>query len=540
MATSLGHPNPIHTREPVNILLVDDQPGKLLTYEAILKDLGENLVKASSAREALEQLLKSDFAVILVDVCMPDQDGFELVETIREHHRFSETAVIFVSAIQLSDLDHLKGYASGAVDYVSVPVVPDILRAKVAIFVDLYRKTRELARLNDELEQRVLDRTNALMETQSALKESDRRKDEFLAMLAHELRNPLAPMQNSLDLLRRLKVEDPMVTTIEDILGRQLAQMTRLIDDLMDVSRINRGKLELRKVDADVRDILTNAIESARPAIDKANQTLVIDEPGETIVIQADPARLAQVLSNLLNNACRYTPAGGEIHLEVKKADREITFTVRDNGIGMEADDLTRVFEPFNQATNSLYRGKGGLGIGLTLVRTIVEGHNGRVTAYSEGLGKGCEFVVKIPTRGVIFAESSSEGDERSFMEHPTRRILVVDDNHDAAQSLATLLTHFGHEVHVAYNGREAIDRAKEALPEVIFMDVGMPEMNGYEAAQVLKSEPWGQNVLLVAITGWGQKEDRLKTAEAGFDRHLVKPVSFKDIETVLRESNML
>ena len=276
------------TESKVNILLVDDQPAKLLSYEAILKDLDENLVKASSGREALAQLLKADFAVILVDVCMPEQDGFELVETIRAHHRFRQTAIIFVSAIQLDDFDRIKGYASGAVDYVSVPIVPEILRAKVRVFVDLYRKTRQLENMNTELEERVLERTAKLRETEEALREADRRKDVFLATLAHELRNPLAPMRSSLELLN-LDGSEQLSIRATEVLDRQLRQMTRLIDDLMDLSRITRNSLELRKERFDL-GLLNGAIEAIRPTIEAARQELHVATPEDPVEIEADSA----------------------------------------------------------------------------------------------------------------------------------------------------------------------------------------------------------------------------------------------------------
>lgn len=519
----------------VNILLVDDQPAKLLSYEAILKDLNENLVKASSATEALERLLKSDFAVILVDVCMPEQDGFELAEMIRAHHRFHHTAIIFVSAIQFTDMDFIKGYATGAVDYVSVPIVPEVLRAKVAIFADLYRKTIQLERVNEELEERVLERTAKLRETEEALREADHRKDVFLATLAHELRNPLAPMKSSLELLKLGQTSDQIRLHAADVMERQVGQMTRLIDDLMDLSRITRNCLELRRTPVDVARILDEAIEASRPVIDRSRHQLHLKLPPEPVVICADPARISQVLSNLLNNAAKYTPEGGTITLEARSDGEDLWLSIRDNGVGMLSEELHKVFEPFYQIKD---RDSGaGLGIGLTLVRTIVELHGGDVSAFSEGSGLGTEVTVRLPLPiGGIQANVEAGSDKTGLDVRCKRRVLVVDDNHDAAQTLSLLLEHLGNDVAMASDGLEALEVAERFRPELVIMDLGMPGMNGYEAVKQMRATPWGKHLMFVAVTGWGQNEDRSRSASAGFDRHFVKPVSASAFHEIFEE----
>lgn len=521
---------------PVNILLVDDQPSKLLSYQAILADLGENLVAANSAQEALEHLLRSDFAVILVDVCMPEQDGFELVEMIRSHHRFQKTAIIFVSAVQLSDLDLLKGYATGAVDYVTVPIVPEILRAKVAVFVDLYRKTRELEQLNAELEQRVTERTARLTETQEALQEADRRKDMFLATLAHELRNPLAPMRSAMELLRLLDLRQPEARRAFEIMERQMDQMTRLIDDLMDLGRISRDMLELRKAPVSIHDVLQAAIESARPAIDAKKQRLTASLPAENRTVQVDAARITQVVANLLNNASRYTPEGGTIEVQSEFHGSELTIHVRDDGQGVDPLEATRIFEPFYQSPESQKRAHGGLGIGLTLVKTIVGLHGGTVSVASDGLGTGAEFTIVLPCRFPTKGKSQNGTPHCASATVRPRRILVVDDNLDAAEVLSRLLQLLGHEVRTANGGHEALKIAEEFEPEVVAMDLGMPGMDGFETASLMRQQPWGGRARLVALTGWGQADDRKRSAEAGFDRHLVKPVSLDALETLMAE----
>ena len=522
--------------EPVNILMVDDQPAKLLSYEAILRDLGENLVKANSARDALAQLLKADFAVILVDVCMPEHDGFELVEMIREHHRFREIPVIFVSAVQLTDLDRMKGYASGAVDFVSVPVVPAILRAKVAVFADLYRKTRDLERFNRELEQRVLEQTAELRANEKALKETDVRKNEFLAMLAHELRNPLAPMQSSLELLKRLNTNEPTIASIAETCERQLNQLTRLINDLMDVSRITRNKLEMVSEVVDVNRLLDNALESTSSLIEGSNQKLSITRPQEAVLIQGDGVRLLQVLSNLINNANKYTPEGGEIHIDVAGKEDEVIFLVRDNGVGIEPSEIDHLFQPFYQANRTLNRSHAGLGIGLTLVKNIVEKHHGTIEVKSNGLNCGAEFTVRIPRKEQAAVRIGVDMSAPQESQSDKRRILVVDDNKDAADTLARLLKHLGHDSTAVYDGYSALELCETLKPDIVFMDIGMPEMDGFETARQLRNKEFGRNIMLVALTGWGQDQDRQRSAEAGFDKHLVKPVGFDILDQVLIE----
>ncbi|HET9132222.1 MAG TPA: ATP-binding protein, partial [Terriglobia bacterium] len=362
-----------------------------------------------------------------------------------------EIPVIFVSAFQLTDFDRHKVYESGAVDFVSVPVVPIVLRTKVAIFADLYRKSRDLARLNQELESRVYHRTTELRQTQSALMEAGKRKDEFLAILAHELRNPLAPMQNSLELLRRLEVQDPIVESICNTFDRQLHQLTRLIDDLMDVSRITRNKLELKKESVLLSTIVASAIESTCKRLDLARQRLVVEQPSGDVWLKADSVRLSQVITNLINNASKFSPAEKSIYLNVTVDDGEIHVSVRDEGIGMDELELAQVCEPFYQVNRSRDLSQGGLGIGLTLVQTIVEKHEGKVRIESEGLGEGTCVTFIIP----VDADTKPQPAPDEEVKVPARshRFLVVDDNEDAAHTLCRLLEFLGHSVSVCYNG---------------------------------------------------------------------------------------
>jgi len=394
----------VETAERVNILLVDDQPGKLLSYQAMLSELGENLITATSGREALELLLKNDITIVLMDVSMPEVDGFELAEIIRQHPRYQKTAIIFVSAVHLTDMDQLKGYESGAVDYVSVPVVPELLRAKVRVFAELSRKSRELERLNRELEKRVALRTGELeaavakqMELTQHLRQADRRKDEFLAQLAHELRNPLAPMRNATSILKYKVAHDPELVWCHDVIERQARQLTRLVDDLLDVSRITRGKINLRLETVDLKTIVAEAVETSQPIIDSRRHQLNISLPESPIVVHADAARLTQVVSNLLNNAAKFQKESGRIDLRARRDGNDAVITVRDHGFGMTEETVSQVFELFFQGERERHHPHDGLGIGLSLVKQLVELQGGTVTASSPGVGQGSEFTVRLP-----------------------------------------------------------------------------------------------------------------------------------------------
>jgi signal transduction histidine kinase len=520
------------TREdPVNILLVDDQPAKLLTYESILGELGENLIKVSSATEALECLLRHDVAVVLVDVVMPELDGYELAAMIRQHPRFQQTSIIFVSALMLTDLDRLRGYECGAVDYVPVPVVPEILRAKVSVFADLYRKTRALERLNSELEQRVADRTAALEATTAALQEADRRKDEFLAILAHELRNPLAPIRTAVQLLRKRDLAETQNMRAREVIERQVQHLVCLIDDLLDVSRITRGMITLQRERVLIDAVVARAVETARPLIDARKHELALDLPEELLSVEGDPTRLVQIIGNILHNAAKFTEPGGRIVLSVTREDSYAVISVRDFGMGIPPELVAKIFDLFSQVHQKSESAHGGLGIGLALVRRLVEMHGGVVTASSGGLGKGTEVTIRLPVIGVqstIVALPSS--DTKRPPQVSPRRILVADDNSDAAEALALQLRLAGHDVRSANDGLEALEVAETFAPQVVLLDLGMPRMDGYETAREIRRKWWGKSATLVALTGWGGQQDRQKTSDAGFDAHLVKPVTEFDL----------
>lgn len=367
------------------------------------------------------------------------------------------------------------------------------------------------------------------------LQEADRHKDEFLATLAHELRNPLAPMRNATAILRAKGLPSPDLQWARDVIERQMDQMTHLIDDLLDMSRIRSGKIQLQRERTELARVVHGAVEASRPLIDQYGHQLTVDLPEEPIPLDGDVVRLAQVFCNLLNNAARYTPRGGRISVTARRESAAVVVSVRDSGIGIPAEMLPKVFDMFTQVDRSLERKRGGLGIGLTLVKKLVELHGGTIEARSEGAGKGCEFSVRLPVPAQAGDRVEVQGPtERRDSGPAVRRILVVDDNRDAAESLCLLLQTLGHEVQTAFDGQAAVGSARAFRPDVILMDIGLPGLNGYEAARAIRAEPWGRRVTLVALTGWGQPEDRRRSQDAGFDHHLVKPVAIGDVLPLL------
>jgi signal transduction histidine kinase/CheY-like chemotaxis protein len=690
--------------DKAKILVVDDLPEKLFVYQTILEELGEELISAQSGAEALKQVLCHDFAVVLLDVNMPDMDGFETAMLIRKRQKSAHTPIIFITAFA-DDVRPLQGYAHGAVDYILAPVQPVILRAKVKVFVDLFR-------LRQQVEQRALERitlseeqakraaaeeanrsstflarasatlANSLdleatlrgvarsavpfladlsmacladerarprrmewawaepaglitstvdprvmhpvlaravervmstrkqvllselvapaaagdlggtvasaghslpgpeLKLNSALllplgardkllgcivlafaasgrrygpgeitvaadlawragialdnaslvrniQEADRRKDEFLAMLAHELRNPLAPIRNAVECLRLTGLPDAGLARTRDIIDRQLTHLNRLVDDLLDVSRITRGKIRLQLESLDLGTVVVSAVESTRSLIESRGHDFNLSLPPEPIQVKVDPARLSQVLSNLLNNAAKYTDNGGHIWLTVEREGNEAVVRIRDTGAGIPSEMLPHIFEPFIQANQSLDRSQGGLGIGLTLVRDLVEMHGGSVEALSAGPGQGSEFVVRLAVLVDSPSGAEAPASTRSPMPFAMSRILVVDDSVDAANSLAMVLRLEGHDVRTAHDGHSALEAAQAIPPEIVLLDIGLPNMDGYEVARRLREHRDKDQMLVVAITGYGRAEDRQRSELAGFDHHLVKPIDF-------------
>jgi signal transduction histidine kinase len=569
---------PVKHLGPARILMVDDNPSRLLSYRAILEPLGEELVEANSGMEALRRVMEEEFAVILLDVNMPDMDGFETASMIHQHPRFEKTPIIFVSAVNVSDLDRLRGYKLGAVDYVMVPIIPEILRSKVMVLAELYRKRSELqalnaslavanaelaeanealqvekarevhklnqsltatnidlARSNRSLQIEILERRNV----EERLRTADRRKDEFLATLAHELRNPLAPIQSALN-VRRLG-HSGEEDELQEVMERQMRHLVRLVDDLLDVSRITRDRLELRPEPVEMSKVIAAARETVQPLLDASGHAIVVDQPDEPILLYADPHRLSQVFANLLSNACKFSEPGSAITMRVAHSGDGIEVAVRDQGIGIAPDKIREIFEMFTQADSSLERARGGLGIGLSLARRLAEMHGGELTVRSDGPGHGSEFIVRLP---VSMREDLGEPREQVQTAAPSQtgtplRVMVVDDNRDSADMLALSLKLMGHEVLTLYDPLDVVEAARSWRPNLAFLDVGMPVLNGFTLAQQLRAQAWpeGRGPRLVALTGWGQEEDRRRSEEAGFDEHLVKPADLETIERVCQDA---
>jgi signal transduction histidine kinase len=645
-----------HNTIPAHVLLVDDQPANLLALEAALDSLGVNLVRAVSGEQALAALLKQDFAAVLLDVRMPGMDGFEVAREIRSRARSRFTPILFVTAGDDPDEAMLSAYALGAVDFLAKPLRTEVLKAKVGVFVELYRSKEELRlRERRDFEQRLEakeERYRALFEsidegfcvlkllrgpdgrvrdfryeeaneaftmhtgwrdpvgktarellpavqsesfsvmervaqtgeptrfvqeqkamnrwfdiyasrlggpgsdlvavlfsdiTQRLLAEQDmrrlneelaqanRRKTEFLATLAHELRNPLAPLSNGLHLMRMASTKPELLEKTRQMMERQIQHMVHLVDDLLDVARISTGKVELRRRHVDLREVIATAVETSASLVDAAGHKLSVDVPQQPLPIDADPTRIAQVVSNLLNNAAKYTPEGGRIGLKVRVEDGQAVLSVSDTGIGIAPDAIDKVFEMFAQVPSSAGKPQGGLGIGLSLVQSLVALHGGSVSAASPGIGQGSTFTVRLPLLPSP-TEASSRMDTSPGSSPPGQlQVLVVDDNTDAAESLGVLLDIEGHAAHIAHTGAEALQLAQSQPLDVVFLDIGLPDMTGYDVARRMRLLPNMQKTLLVALTGWGTQDDRQRTRDAGFDRHLTKPAELPAVEELLR-----
>jgi signal transduction histidine kinase/ActR/RegA family two-component response regulator len=391
-------------------------------------------------------------------------------------------------------------------------------------FATVSQDVTERRRLEDHLRRLAMD-----------LSIADRRKDEFLATLAHELRNPLAPMSNMLEVLKRTETDEAVLKRAHETIERQLGQMVRLVDDLLDLNRITHDRLELRRSEVELSSVIQQAVEVAGPLLDAAGHELVVELPQEPIYLYADRARLAQVFGNLLNNSAKYTQAKGTISLTAERFDGEVVVTVKDNGAGIPVDKLNSIFDMFMQVDSTSEQSQGGLGIGLTLVKRLVEMHGGSIEPRSAGEGLGSEFVVRLPVLARHTLTSVSDGDSaaRSVTE---RRILIVDDNRDSADSLSLLLAITGNKTLVAHDGLEAIEAADRQRPDVVLLDIGLPKLDGHEVCRRIREQPWGKDIVMIALTGWGQEDDRRKSEEAGFNGHLVKPVDYDELLGLLGE----
>jgi signal transduction histidine kinase len=528
---------------PPDILVVDDNPDNLVAIEVALGDLGRRLVKAASGRSALRHLLERDFALILLDVQMPGMDGFETARLVRSRRRSRHIPIVFITAYSRDDDDVQRAYALGAVDFLFKPIVPEVLRAKAQVFVELQQRTAEVKAQGDrlrELERRELERKLATERQRweaEALREENRRKDEFLALLAHELRNPLAPMVTGLELVRRYDIEHSGLQRVWESMGRQVKHLVRLVDDLLDLSRISQGKIALQREVVDLATAARQALESVEPFVQKKGHDLQATFPEEPMPVTGDPVRLVQILSNLLHNAVRYTEPGGHLRLTLSRDDNDAVARVADDGRGISPEMLESIFEMFVQESEG-----SGLGLGLTIVHRLVDLHGGRVRAYSRGRGKGSEFVVFLP----LAAEPSdpdaadaatSEEAAAEEPEGPALRVAVVEDESDIREATADLLAAWGHQVETAADGNEGLRLILDSRPDVALVDIALPGLDGLSLARKIKNTLGQRSPRLVAISGFGRKQDRDQAAACGFDDYLVKPATPTDLSRALRSN---
>jgi two-component system CheB/CheR fusion protein len=536
---------------PVRVLLVDDDEDDYVLTRDLLTEIpgaGFALTWEADVDAALAAMTRGDHDVYLLDYRLGRHTGLDLLRAAVAQG--CRAPVILLTGQGEHSVD-VEAMQAGAADYLLKDQL-DAAGLERSIRYALQQRRHEdaLRQGRDELERRVAERTaelamvNASLQAEiaerkrveQALQTANRRKDEFLAMLGHELRNPLAPIRNILEVVRRRGRERRgEVRKAWEIVERQVQQLTRLVEDLLDVSRIGQGKITLKRQAVDLAAVVTAAVEGCRPLLDNRKHRLEVALPGEPLRVQGDATRLTQVMQNLLNNAAKYTDPGGRIELTARREDDAAVLRVKDNGVGIAAELLPRVFDLYTQADQTLDRAHGGLGVGLTLVRKLIELHGGTVSAASAGPGQGSEFAVRLPLlEGERAAPKPAAGAAPGAKKGPQRRILVVDDNRDAAASLAMLLGLLGNETRLAHDGPGALEAAHLFKPEVVFLDIGLPGMDGYEVARRLRERPELAGTVLAALTGWGQEEDRRRAQEAGFDHHLTKPADPAALQQLL------
>ena len=548
------------------ILIVDDLPEKLLVYRSLLEDLDAQIVEARSGTEALKRVLDSEFAVILLDVNMPDIDGLETAKLIRRHKRAGMTPIIFITSYA-DEVQAERGYELGAVDYILSPVVPDVLRTKVRVFVDLFKMRAALARANLELEERVASRTaellksnqrlqaeaaerqraererEALLEREKVLRaqaeELSRLKDEFLATMSHELRTPLNAIFGWATLLRTRRLDPAMQERAIETIERNARAQKRLIDDLLDASRIVTGKISLELDAVDVRRVVESALQTMQPAAQAKNIKLIplLDTGAGTV--RGDFARLQQVLCNLLSNAIKFTSPGGRVEIRLARRNGEAEITVSDNGQGIKAAFLPHVFDRFRQEDGSISRRHGGMGLGLAIVRHLVELHGGSVHAHSDGEGCGASFSVRLPVREVtstLRRAEAAQADPVAASMLTGVRVLVVDDDPEARELMMNILQGCGAEVCLADSGPAALTLLFERRPHVLLADLGMPGMDGYALIEQVRAlDPaFGGEIPAIAVTAYATPADRLRALQAGYQNHIAKPIEPLELAVVI------
>ena len=519
-----------------DILVVDDNQTNLIAIEAALAPLGRKLVLAHSGVEALARLLEQDFALIILDVAMPGMDGFETAKMVRSREKNRATPIIFVTGLTWQDDAVIKGYELGAFDFLVKPIRPEVLRAKAMVFVQLQERTIELQQKAEELRQeqaRTHERelvaqrkrfeAEVLEQKMEQMAETDRRKDEFLAILSHELRNPLQPLQTAVEVLEH-DPDAPVPPRIRGIIQRQVHHITRLVDDLLDIARLNAGKLELRRETVDLQAIVDEAVQSCTPASQKREHEIQVTGAKQPALVHGDPIRLVQIVCNFLNNAIKYTPTGGTIRVEWGSDDTDGFIKVTDNGKGIAPELLPTIFDMFVQERTEP-SGAGGLGLGLGLVKRLVEMHGGTVRAYSRGTGRGSTFEFRLALAHADVRARTRTPHGMIPIDQPLRAV-VCDDAPDLRELVAELLRLRGHQVTVVADGPAAVEVILREKPDVALIDIGLPEMDGYEVARQIRKQLDGATPRLIAMTGYGQASDRATAFEAGFDAHIVKPAS--------------
>jgi signal transduction histidine kinase len=522
------------------ILVVNDDAASLLALTSLLDQWADatnyEVLSARSGHEALRQVLLHDFAVILLDVNMPGMDGFETAEAIHQRGRSADIPIIFVTAFLADELDRLKAYQRGAADFLFTPVIPQILLAKVSVFVTLATKNEQLRRQAAKLSERTMEltatnrRLTREMEERRDAERKSHAKDEFLAMLGHELRNPLSAISSASSLIGMTNAAPDTVGRAKQIIQRQTQHLTRIVDDLLDLSRAMSGKILLARQPLDLSSLVGACLDTFRATGRTKGYTVTSDlQPGW---VDGDPTRLEQIATNLIDNAVKYTPAGGSIHVAITRTDDHVEMTVRDSGVGIPADLLPHVFEVFVQGTISLDRAQGGLGIGLSLVRRLAELHGGKVEAHSDGTSSGSTFTLRLPASARQPASTAAPALPAPTGARPT--VLLIEDNDDGREMMATMLEAWDYTVLQAADGLSGVDLARSETPQVALIDIGLPGIDGYEVARRLRQIDATSTIKMIALTGYGLAEDQKRVLEAGFDLHLVKPVDMGALLDVL------
>jgi signal transduction histidine kinase len=496
---------------------------------------GCEMIAASSGQQALREVLKHDFAVILLDVNMPGMDGFEAAQAIHSRERSASVPIIFVTAFLADEMNRLKGYQRGAVDYLFTPIIPQILQAKVSVFVALAKKNMELHEHAEALRERSAELLASNRQLESEINQrklavrQNKAKDEFLAMLGHELRNPLSAISSAASLIAMDSISEEAAARAKLILHRQTRHLTRIVDDLLDLSRVMSGKILLAKKPIDFGKLVETCLETMAAA--GRTENFAIKLHAESAWLDGDAARMEQIVTNLIDNALKYTPEGGCIDIDARVVEQQVKLTIRDTGVGISADLLPRVFDVFVQGEISLDRTKGGLGVGLALVKQLVELHGGTITASSGGKGRGSTFEVSFPHQQQVEPIALAAADDYP---KTTYRVLLIEDNHDAREMMSAMLLAQGHTVYQASDGAGGLLAASMHRPELILIDIGLPGIDGYQVARRLRANPETCGARLIALTGYGLETDRARALEAGFNVHLVKPIQMEELNAAL------